>query len=573
MSGTAPNGAPGPGPLPQASVRARTERSSRFSLIWLIPVIAVAVAGWLAYRTISQKGPVISITFQSAEGLEAGKSRVRFKDVDLGLVQSITLSPDLKRVVVTAQMNREAERLLTDKTLFWVVRPRLFAGTVSGLSTLVSGSFISLQPSTEEANARRDFTGREEPPVLEPDSQGTTFHLEADKLGSISLGAPIFYRDMTVGTVLGWDLKDMARHVTIHAFVRAPFDKYVTNRSRFWDASGVSVKLGAEGIQLQLESLRAVLLGGIAFETPDEAQNLVPAQPNMDFRLFASRDAAITAGYTRRVALKAYFTGNVSGLAVGAPVEVQGIRIGRVTSIDLTFNPQTGDVRVPVMFEIEADRLNRQGREAAADLATMARMLVAKGLRAQLASANLITGQLVLALEFKANADPAEVTLEDGVPVIPTVDGGLASITASLDTILRKVNRLPFDDIGRNLNETLRGASEVANGAELKKALESLAGALASVQRLADEAEKDIGPALKRLPAVLASFQEAVVRVGRLANSVDAGYGDNSKFRRDLDRLVEQVNDTARSVRVLTDLLARHPEALIRGRTGSETKP
>jgi paraquat-inducible protein B len=273
-------------------MRAKTERSGRISMIWIIPIIAIAVAGWLAWRTISQNGPVITITFQAAEGLEAGKSHVRHKDVDMGLVQSIVLSPDLSHVIVTVQMSREAEPVLTDKATFWVVRPRLFAGSVSGLSTLVSGSYIELLPSTEPGERRREFTGREEPPVLEPNTPGTSFLLEADRLGSISLGAPIFYRDLTVGTVQGWDLKDMARHVTIHAFIRAPYDKYVTDRSRFWDASGVSLKLGADGIQLQLESLRAVLLGGVAFETPDEARNDPPSAAGRGFTLYASHDAA-----------------------------------------------------------------------------------------------------------------------------------------------------------------------------------------------------------------------------------------------------------------------------------------
>jgi len=570
MSDTPPASPP---PMPQAHVRARTGKGGRISAIWIIPLIAIAVAGWLAWRTISQKGPVITITFQSAEGLEAGKSHVRHKDVDLGLVQSVALSPDLSRVIVTIQMNREADPMLTDKAMFWVVRPRLFAGSVSGLSTLVSGSYIELLPASEGGKPERNFTGREEPPVLEPNTPGRTFLLDADRLGSISLGAPVFYRDLTVGTVLGWDLKDMARRVTIHVFVRAPFDQYVTDRSRFWDASGVSVKLGAEGIQLQLESLRAVLLGGVAFETPDEATGDPPSAANRDFRLYRSHDAALSAGYTRRFSLKSYFDGSVRGLAIGAPVEIHGIRIGQVTGIDLTFNPQTGDVRVPVTYEIEPDRLNREGRAASTDPIATMRALVARGLRAKLDSANIVTGQLVVGLEFKSDADPAEMGVEGGVPVIPAVASDFASITNSVTAILRKVNQMPFEQIGRNLNETLRGASDFANGKELKQALESLASALVSVQHLVQEADKDLGPVLRKLPAVLTTFQDAIARVGRLSGSLDAGYGDGSKFRRDLDRLLEQVNDAARSVRVLTDLLARHPEALIRGRAGAGTEP
>ena len=542
-------------------------------MIWLIPLVAIAVAGWLAWRTISQKGPVITITFQSAEGLEAGKAHVRHKDVDLGLVTTIVLSPDLSHVIVTVQMNKEATPVLTDKAMFWVVRPRLFAGTVSGISTLVSGSYIEMQPSTEPGEARRAFTGREEPPILEPNSPGRVFTLEADRLGSLSLGAPIFYRDLTVGKVLGWDLKDQARRAVIRIFVDAPYDQYVTDRSRFWDASGVSVKLGADGVQLQLESLRAVLLGGVAFETPEDARNDKPSAADQAFRLFPSHDAALSAGYTRRYSLRAYFDGSVRGLAVGAPVEIHGIRLGQVTAIDITFDPATLAIRVPVTFEIEPDRLNRQGAAAAADPIRAMRALVAKGLRAKLASANLITGQMLVDLDFVKDAEPAELTMDGTIGVIPTVDGDFGAITASVSAILRKVNQLPFAEIAANLNETLRGANNIANGAELKQALTALSATLVSVQDLVQQVDTDIGPVMKKLPASVAALNEALARVGRLSTSVESGYGDNSKFRRDLDRLMEQLNDTARSLRVLTDTLSRNPEALIRGRTGTEPRP
>jgi len=559
--------------MPHASVRARTGHGSRISMIWLIPLVAIAVAGWLAWRTISQKGPVITITFLSAEGLEAGKAHVRHKDVDLGLVTSIVLSPDLSHVIVTVQMNKEATPVLTDKAMFWVVRPRLFAGSVSGISTLVSGSYIEMQPSTEAGEARRAFTGREEPPILEPNSPGRVFVLEADRLGSLSLGAPVFYRDLTVGKVLGWDLKDQARRAVIRIFIDAPYDQYVTDRSRFWDASGVSVKLGADGVQLQLESLRAVLLGGVAFETPDEARGDPPSASERAFVLFPSHDAALSAGYTRRYSLRTYFNDSVRGLAIGAPVELHGIRLGQVTGIDVTFDPATLAVRVPVTFEIEPDRLNRQGAAAATDQIRMMRALVAKGLRAKLGSANLITGQLLVDLDFVKDAEPAELTMDGTVPVIPAVDGDIGAITASVNAILRKVNQLPFAEIAANLNETLRGTNNIVNGAELKQALTALSGTLVTVQDLVQQVDTDIGPVMKKLPASVAALNEALARVGRLSNSVEAGYGDNSKFRRDLDRLMEQLNDTARSLRVLTDTLSRNPEALIRGRTGTEPRP
>ena len=201
------------------------------------------------------------------------------------------------------------------------------------------------------------------------------------------------------------------------------------------------------------------------------------------------------------------------------------------------------------------------------------RALVAKGRRAKLASANLITGQMLVDLDFVKDAEPAELTMDGTIGVIPTVDGDFGAITASVSAILRKVNQLPFAEIAANLNETLRGANNIANGAELKQALTALSATLVSVQDLVQQVDTDIGPVMKKLPASVAALNEALARVGRLSTSVESGYGDNSKFRRDLDRLMEQLNDTARSLRVLTDTLSRNPEALIRGRTGTEPRP
>jgi paraquat-inducible protein B len=238
---------------PSAVVRSRIDRKRRLSLIWAIPVVTLFIGAWLAWETISERGPLITITFETAEGLQATQSHVRHKEVDMGVVQKIALTPDLKRVQVTVRMNKEAEPLLTDQAQFWVVRPRFFAGSITGLSTLVSGSYIDLLPSGQGGPAKRDFVGLENPPVLQSDVPGRTFLLQANSIGSLNLGSPITYRDLEVGEILGWDVGEMARDITVHAFVRAPFDKYVRDNSRFWNASGASVHLGANGLQLQVQ--------------------------------------------------------------------------------------------------------------------------------------------------------------------------------------------------------------------------------------------------------------------------------------------------------------------------------
>ncbi len=210
---------------------------------------------------MSKRGPTITVSFESGEGLQAAQSQLKFKDITFGTVQSLDLAPDQRHVILTVQTTKAAEPLLTDRTIFWVVKPRLFAGNVSGLETLLSGAYLAMLPSPDGGKPQRNFAGLENPPVQEANVPGRTFLLKASGIGSISLGSPIFYRDLSVGEVLGWDLEDMATSVTIHAFVHAPFDKYVVDETRFWNASGLSVNLGAAGVQVQLEVDPRIIVG------------------------------------------------------------------------------------------------------------------------------------------------------------------------------------------------------------------------------------------------------------------------------------------------------------------------
>src|SRR6266481_5118505 len=317
-------------PLSQAATR----RSRRLSIIWIVPLVAVAIGAWLAWDTLSKEGPTIKISFDSGEGLQAGQSQLKFKQIVSGTVKSLELAPDNTHVVLTVATTREAKPLLTDKTVFWVVKARLFAGNVSGLETLLSGDYIGMLPA--EGKPQREFVGHEDPPILQANVPGHTFVLKAKRLGSISLGAPVFYRDLNVGEVLGWDIADMAEYVTIRAFVREPYDSYVHDQSRFWNASGISIKLGGAGVEVQMESLKALLLGGIAFDTPAAEIRTAITAENHVFPLFADRDAANNASYTRKIQVISYFPGSVKGLAPGSEVTMHGLKVGQVTNVRLT---------------------------------------------------------------------------------------------------------------------------------------------------------------------------------------------------------------------------------------------
>ena len=547
--------------------RATARRSRRISVIWIIPLVAVAIGGWLAWDTWSKEGPTIRISFDSGEGLQAGQSQLKFKDIVFGTVKSLELAPDHTHVIVTVATTRQAKPLLTDKTIFWVVKPRLFAGNVSGIETLLSGSYIGMLPAATAGKSQREFVGREDPPVLGAHVAGRTFFLKSKRIGAVSVGSPIFFRDLAVGEVLGWDIADMAEYVTIHAFVRAPYDSYVHDQTRFWNASGVSIKLGGTGVEVQMESLKALLLGGVAFETPVADIRTAETSEDHVFPLFADRETANAASYTRKIPAISYFSGSVSGLAPGAAVTVHGLKVGEVTDVRLTYDAAKDAVLAPVRYEIEPERVVGVGKRVFKTDAESVQALLKQGLRASLQSANLITGQQNVALDFVTDAPAAEVSMDGQDFVVPAGEGGgFAGLTASATELLNKVNQMPFDQIGKNLDGILKSVSDLAQGPQMKKALTELAGMMASAQNMVQNLNSGLSPAAKQLPEVTAGLQKTLANANKLVLSLDSGYGDNTKFNRDMDRLLAQANDALRSIRALSDLLARHPEALIKGR-------
>jgi paraquat-inducible protein B len=547
--------------------RARIGRSRRISVIWIIPLVAVAIGAWLAWDTWSKEGPTIKISFDSGEGLQAGQSQLKYRDIVFGTVKSLELAPDHTHVVVTVATTHEAKPLLTDRTIFWVVKPRLFAGNISGLETLLSGSYIGMMPGEAGGKAQHNFVGQEDPPILQTNIPGHAFLLKAERLGSISVGSPVFFRDLNVGEVLGWDIADMAEYVTIRAFVRAPYDSYVHDETRFWNASGVSVKLAGAGVEVQMESLKALLLGGIAFETPMTEKPSQVSLENHVFPLFRDQQRAEAASYTRKIPLVSYFPGSVSGLTRGSEVTMHGLVIGRVTDVRLSYDADKDIVVAPVRYEVEPQRIIGLGQRTYDTDEEAVEAVLKKGLRASLQSASLITGQQSVALDFVSEAPRVPVTKEGGDFLLPTTEGGgFAGLASSANDLLNKVSTIPFDQIGKSLGGILKSVNDATQGPQLKKALTDLSAMIASAQAMMQRLDT------KQLPQLTADLEKTLTSANKLVLSLDSGYGDNTKFNRDLDRLLAQTSDAVQSMRALADLLARHPEALVKGRPAGPTE-
>lgn len=510
-------------PVPQA--KAVPKRQTRLSLVWIVPIVAAIAGAWVAVTRILNEGPEITIVLKSAEGLEAGKTKIHYNGVDVGTLTAIRLSDDHQRVITTVKMAPKTEAFLVEGTTFWVVRPRISGANVTGLGTLISGSYIGMEIGDSQ-KTKRDFVALETPPVVTGDVPGRFFVLKAPDLGSLDNGTPIYFRRLQVGQVASYELDKDGQSLDIKVFVRVPYDQYVTTNTRFWQASGIDLSLSASGLSVQTQSLLSILIGGIAFETPATAPVPPPAEANAVFTLYDDRADAFKLPVRNPQTFQLVFKDSVRGLSPGAPVEFRGITVGEVTGIAAEVDAKTFEFSAPVTIDLDAQRLGVKildldpGANFDEVRRKMIDSLVAHGVRAQLRSGNLLTGALFVGFDFFPDASPATVDWSQKPVRLPTVPGVLEALEAKVANIIDKIDKMPLKEIGDDLRKTI---------AELDHTLES-------ARRTVDNADKLIEP--------------------------------NSVLGAELGNTLQEVSRAARGLRVLADYLERHPEALIRGKTG-----
>jgi paraquat-inducible protein B len=547
---------PDPGALPQAVVTHR--KRLRISIIWIIPLLAALVAIGIAVQRVRSEGPTITIVMKDAEGIEAGKTFIRYKEVRIGVVSAVELSEDYTKVLVKAKIAKHAAGLMVADAKFWVVEPRISLSGVSGLSTLLSGNYIGFEVG-KSGDSQTLFFALDEPPII-TDQPGRQFLLKAPTLGSLGVGTPIYYRRLAVGQVAGYNLAPDGRSVEIKIFVNAPYDKYVTTETRFWNASGVTVTLGADGINVRTESIAALIAGGLSFDVPDFATPGKPAAANSVFTLYRYRAIAMKepdAG-ERRYVLN--FNESVRGLSVGAPVTLFGLQVGEVTEVGLAFDPARAAFHPRVVVTFSPDQLTGNlapGQRAStakvmtdpqARLRMLRRMVDERGMRAQLRTGSLLTGELYVAFEYFPEAPKAKVDWARDPLELPVIPGSLASIEAKVGNILNKIDRMPLDAIGgevrtalATLNQTLKDADTLVNRVDAQwvpegtKTLQELRRAIADAHRVVQNADTTL-------------------------------FSKDSPAPQDLRDMLQEITRAARSIRVLVDYLERHPDTLLRGK-------
>jgi paraquat-inducible protein B len=534
----------------------------RIGLIWLVPMVAALIGLGLAVKVIREKGPAITIDFASAEGLEAGKTKIKYKDVEVGRLASIQLVEDLSRVKITAKMVPEIAPYLTEEARFWIVRARVTAGEVTGLGTLFSGAYIAMDPG-KNGSSQRQFVGLEMPPVVKVDSAGSYFNLRARKLGSLNPGSPVYFRQIKVGQVVSYQLQEKNGGIDIRVFVSAPHDERVNQNTRFWNASGLDFALDTSGVRIKTESILTLLEGGIAFETPANRVDGGPVDSDRHvFILYDNYDQIDDPVYTRRVYFLAYFDETVRGLNIGAPVEFRGIRIGEVVDVNLEFNPRDVTFRIPVLCYVEPERI-KVTTENNADETEILSELVRKGMRAQLRTGVLLTGQLYVNLSIYPDAKPEKLRHVNGYPELPTVPEPVTEITTRLMNILERLEKLPIEKIGADFSETVRNANRLMGSEDLSAAVVALRTSLDQLQQFTAQLNNSIGPgfseAIEQSRLAMQSGQKALSAAEGLL-SADSPVGDQ------LNQTLREMTKAARAISALADLLERNPQAFIYGK-------
>src|ERR1043166_5757388 len=544
--------------LPQSTVEPRKRR--RISMVWIIPILAAVVAIGIAVQRYMSEGPTVTIVFKAANGMEAGKTFIKYKDVNIGQVTAVKLSQDHSKVEVTAKIDKTASGLMVEDAKFWVVEPRVTLSGVSGLGTLLSGNYIGFEVGRSD-KPQRKFTGLEVAPIVVGDQPGRRFTLKADSLGSLGIGSPIYYRRLLAGQVIAYNLGSDGNGIEIKIFVNAPYDKYVYSGTRFWNASGIDASIGAGGVEIRTQSLIAVLAGGLAFDTPSFVRNAEPAATNAVFTLYADQATAMKQAESIAAHYILYFNETLRGLSVGAPVTLLGMPAGEVTVVGLDLDAKTMRVRGRVEIVSYPERLvaRLDAKQAAAGQAMMRNaqsrhalmqsLVEQRGLRAQLASGNFLTGQLFVALGFFPGSAKTKIDWGRDPVELPVVPSTVQDLEEKVTGIVAKLDKLPYEAIGNDLTKVL---------ATLNQTLEDASKAVNRV-------DADVTPELK---AIVTELRRTIASADVVLRSTDATLlGPNAPAQQDLRDALQEIARAARSLRVLADYLERHPDSLIRGKT------
>lgn len=522
-------------------------RRARPSFVWLAPLIALALSLGIAWKSWSNRGPLVEVILDSASGIEAGKTVLKHKDVEIGTVEDVGFTEGLEEVLLSIRVDKDLEPWLDDSAQFWVVRPQVSVRGVTGLDTVLSGPYVEVAWDREKGKPRRRFKALKDIPLSKPGDSGTRLRLRANDGGAMSVGAPILYRRIEVGRVESKQLSPEGERVDFSIFIEKPYDRLISTATRFWNVSGVAVEIGTEGAKLKVDSLASLLQGGISFDTVAADGAPVPAQQS--FVLYETEAQARRSVFTddpgSQLRLSVEFEGSVRGLKIGAPVEYRGLRVGEVTDVSANVRrseERGNDISLIVTIVIAPSRLGLEASEMDNSLEFLSRA-IRRGLRARLKSASLLTGALFVELVEQPDAPVALLDdLARPYPRIPSVPSDFEDFTASAEGVLNRINNLPIEELMFSATELLRNLNALASADSTAAVPGNLNGLLADARALLSD------PALKAAPGDLAATlaaSRALMEEVREAGAAEA--------------LVQALNDASAAAKAVTAVSAGLP--------------
>ena len=533
----------------------------RVSAVWVVPIVALLLGGWLVIRHFAEQGPVVKVGFRTADGIVKGKTEVRCRSVRVGVVEGLKLTEDLSAVTVYLRMDPEAAGLLRGESRFWVVRPRVSGGSVSGLGTIISGAYIELEPGTGPVVGKdAAFQGLEEPPVTAAGVPGLRVALLADRGDRAEVGAPVLFQGNEVGRIDRSVFDPALRKTRLQAFIDEEYAGLVTENTRFWIDNVLEVEAGAQGFKLKMPSLASLVAGGVTFGVPEGMEPGAPVRGGLSFELFNDQESAAESAFESAGEFLLLFNQSVRGLAEGAPVEFRGLQVGRVGSISFSHAQGQAGKQVPVIVELDKRRLENQFPLELRDEGGEGLMKAIKdGLRGSLKSGNLLTGQLFVDLDYFDDPQEYVVEARDGLLVLPTIESGFQQVETKLVAVLDKLEKLQVEGPLADIGEAAQEAGAALRNTE--KTLMEAKDALAAIRSVVEDDE------FMKLPGeirtTLVDMQKAL-----------EGVGPDSRAYGDLRRTMDELRSAARSIERVADGIEEKPNSLIFGRgKGREAIP
>ena len=520
------------------SGEAKVQKVKNWSPVWIFPIVTALIGAWILFYHYSHQGPQVTLITTNAEGIEGGKTTIKSRSVDVGIVESATLTDDLTHVEIKARLNSGMEKLLHKDSVFWVVKPQVGREGISGLGTLLSGAYIELQPGNKGSKLE-NYQLLDAPPLAPPDAKGIRVILDSKKAGQLSPGDPVLFRGYRVGSVETSTFDAQKRTISYQLFINAPNDRLVTSNVRFWKDSGIAVDLTSAGMRVEMGSLSTLFGGGVSFDVPEGLEQGEPVAQQSAFNLYDDQKSIQDSLYTDHIDYLMFFKDSIRGLQPGAPLEFRGIRLGTVSKVPF-FSPNmrqvfNNDYRIPVLVRIEPERLKAQLGEDT-DVGAHLEQLLKRGLRASLKTGNLVTGALYIDLDFYPKEPPITGVREfNGYQIIPTVSGGLAQIQQRLMEALDKINNLPLNPMIEQATNTL---------SESQRTMKHLQTTLDNMNKITSS------QSMQDLPA---DMQTTLRELNRSMQGFQPGSAAYNKMVADMQRLDQVLRELQPVLKTLND--------------------